>query len=86
VNEHPAARLRLHADTMATAQWLHSWPLRSDQAGRICVRPGLAAGVRMTNAERTIAPLEEPIETGPKSGALGLVSDMGSWTPEFICR
>jgi hypothetical protein len=52
----------------------------------MCVRPGWAAGVRMTNAERTIAPLEQPIETGPTSGARGLVSDMGSWTPVFICR
>jgi hypothetical protein len=34
----------------------------------------------MTNAERTMAPLEQPIETGPESGALGLVSDRGSWT------
>ena len=52
----------------------------------MCVRPELAAGVRMTNTERTMAPLEQPIETGPKPGALGLVSDMGSWTPVFICR
>jgi hypothetical protein len=40
----------------------------------------------MITAEWTIAPLEQPIETGPKSGALGLVSNMGSWTLVFTCR
>jgi hypothetical protein len=50
------------------------------------VRPGLAAGVSMSTAERTKAPPEQPIEKGPEPGELGLVSSMGSWTPVFICR